>query len=326
MILLTGAFGNVGESTLIHVIEKGYTVRVFDINTDENCKKAQKYRRDQVDVVWGDIRNFKDVEKAVKDVDVVIHVAAVIPPLADKKPELARAVNVEGTQNIVKALGPETRLIYTSSVSVYGDRVDNPYISIDDPVHPNADDEYAKTKVAAEEIVQNANIPWVIFRLTYIVSPDKLEIDPLMFCMPLDTCIEVCHTQDAGKALANAVENDKVWGKILHIAGGEKCRTTYREYLNRMMDIFGLGENWIPEEAFSTGDFHCGYMDTAKSQELLQYQEHTLEDYYTEVKKQVGYKWWVTRLFQWVARLHVLIKSPFYREVSKKRIMEYLNI
>jgi nucleoside-diphosphate-sugar epimerase len=325
MILLTGAFGNVGESTLIHLIEKGYTVRIFDLDTDENRKKAQKYQ-DHIEVMWGDIRNIKDVKKAVKDIDVVIHVAAVIPPLADKNPELARAVNVEGTKNIVKALHPETRLIYTSSVSVYGDRVDNPFITVDDPVHPNEEDEYAKTKVAAEKIVMNSGVLWVIFRLTYIVSPEKLEMDPLMFHMPLNTCIEVCHTQDTGKALANAVGNDMVWGKIFHIAGGEKCRTTYREYLNRMMDIFGLGENWLPEEAFSTGKFHCGYMDTAESQELLQYQEHTIEDYYTEVKNQVGYKQWVTKLFQWAARVHVLSKSPFYRECSKKRIMEFTSL
>jgi nucleoside-diphosphate-sugar epimerase len=326
MILLTGAFGNVGESTLNYLIKKGYTVRIFDIDTVENRKKAQRYQGDQIEVMWGDIRNVEDVKKAVKNVDVVIHVAAIIPPLADKKPELARAVNVTGTQNIVKALDPETRLIYTSSVSVYGDRLDNPYITVDDPVHPNKEDEYAKTKAAAEKIVKNSGVSWVIFRLTYIVSPEKLEMDPLMFHMPLNTCIEVCHTKDAGKALANAVENDYVWGNILHIAGGAKCRTTYREYLNRMMDIFGLGENWIPEEAFSTGKFHCGYMDTIESQKLLQYQEHTLDDYYTEVKKQIGYKQWVTRIFWWAARIHVLSKSPFYRECSKKRIMEYLHV
>ena len=49
-------------------------------------------------------RNPKDVELAVSGCDVVIHVAAIIPPLADKKPKFAEAVNIGGTLNIIKAM------------------------------------------------------------------------------------------------------------------------------------------------------------------------------------------------------------------------------
>lgn len=323
-VLLTGGFGNVGKSTLKALIVKGYNIQVFDIETPQNRKFAQEYTDcPQVDIIWGDLRNSEDVLRAFDTgVDVVIHLAAVIPPLADKNPELARDVNVGGTHNIcaaIKAQAAKPRLIYTSSISVYGDRVNNPLIKMTDDVAPNEGDEYAKDKLAAEELIQNTDIEWTIFRLTYIVSMDKLEMDPLMFHMPLRTSIEICHTKDVGLALANAVEKKEVWGKIFHIAGGETCRTTYREYIQRMLEIFGLGTRSLPEEAFSTGKFHCGFMDTTQSQHLLQYQQHTLEDYYKEVEKKVGYKRWITRMVRWVVWNHLLNKSEFYRENRKKK-------
>lgn len=322
-VLLTGAFGNVGKSTLTALIAVGYNVRVFDIDTSYNRKYARTYKdHPKVEIVWGDLCNFSDVLNAFDEsIGIVIHLAAIIPPLADKKPELAEAVNVGGTKNILAAIKAQSRpprLIYTSSIAVYGDRVDTPFIKVTDPLTPNDDDRYAKTKLTCENLIQDSDIEWAIFRLTYIVSLDKLQMDPLMFHMPLKTSIEICHTEDVGLALANAVENEEIWGNIFHIAGGEKCRTTYKEYLECMMELFGLGSNWLPEEAFSTGNFHCGFMDTKRSQNLLQYQQHTLEDYYKAVEKKVGYKRWVTRLVQWFVRRHLLSKSEFYKESLKK--------
>ena len=315
-VLLTGAFGNVGLGTLEELIKKGYKVRAFDIKNRKNLKLAKKYK-DKVEIIWGDVRNPEDVEKAVEGQDVVIHLAAIIPPLADRNPKLAEAVNVGGTLNIIKAMERQPkkpRLIFASSVAVYGDRRKSPLIKPDDPPNPNPDDEYAKQKLKCEELIRQSKLEWVIFRLTYIVSPDKLQLDPLMFKMPLDTCIEICHTKDAGLALSNAVENEKIWGKILHIAGGEKCRITYKEYIDKMMEILGLGKGFLPDEAFSKGNFHCGFMTTEESQKLLHYQRHTLDDYFNEVKKKVRFRRYFMKIFKPVIRIYLLRNSPYYKK------------
>ncbi len=316
-VLLTGAFGNVGRSTLTELVSRGYEVRTFDLDTSENRKYAQMYKNDpHVERFWGNLCNPEDTLRACEGIDVIIHLAAIIPPLADKKPELAKAVNVGGTQNIltaIKAQPQPPRLIFTSSISVYGDRVQTPFIRVDDPLNPNDDDGYARTKVAAENLIQDSGITSTIFRLTYIVSRDKLQMDPLMFHMPLKTSIEICHTRDVGLALTNAVENEEIWGGIYHIAGGEKCRTTYSEYIRHMMELFGLGSNVLPESAFSTGKFHCGFMDTERSQTLLKYQHTTLEDYYAEVAQKVGYKKWGNWMVRWFVRKYLLSKSEFYK-------------
>ncbi|MBU6997661.1 MAG: NAD(P)-dependent oxidoreductase [Theionarchaea archaeon] len=322
-VLLTGAFGNVGMSTLEELVARGYSVRVFDVQTGQNRTRAQAFEdHPLVEIFWGDLRSREKVFEAIDEtIDVVIHVAAIIPPLADRNPGLARAVNVGGTENILAAMESREkrpRLIYTSSIAVYGDRVQTPFIQVTDAVAPNDDDDYAKTKIEAENRITQSHVEWAIFRLTYIVSPDKLEMDPLMFHMPLETSIEICHTKDVGVALANAVVCDEIWGGIYHIAGGERCRTTYREYIRCMMDIFGLGSTCLPEEAFSTGKFHCGFMDTTRSQALLKYQHHTLEDYYTEVRKVVGVRRWLMRPVSWAARLYLLNRSAYYRKSSRK--------
>ncbi|TFF85004.1 MAG: NAD-dependent epimerase/dehydratase family protein, partial [Promethearchaeota archaeon] len=94
-ILLTGAFGIVGREVLNHLIDRNYDVRIFEIINSDNKVKSRNYK-DNVELFWGDIRNKDDVIRAVEGIDVVIHLAAIIPPLADKKPDLAYEVNVGG--------------------------------------------------------------------------------------------------------------------------------------------------------------------------------------------------------------------------------------
>lgn len=322
-VLLTGAFGNVGTSTLEELIKKNYDITIFEVPTKKNLRIARKY--ENCSIVWGDIRKYDDVAKAVGGQEVVIHTAAIIPPLADQKPDLAYAVNVGGTGNIVKAaLRQDTPpwIIFTSSIAVYGDRLNNPFIMVDDPPNPNADDYYAQQKLECERIILESELEKkMIVRLSYVYSPDKLEMDPLMFHMPLDTALEPCHTKDVGTALVNAIETPEVYGKILHIAGGPGNRITYRDYLEKMIELFGLGKKLLPEWAFKKSGFHCGYMDTEDSQRLLKYQNHNLSYYFNEVKKKVA----PTRFFakmggalsKAIAKSALLKKSPFYSSDSQ---------
>ena len=314
-VLLTGAFGNVGLSTLDELIRKGHDVRALDLDTPANRRAAKSYRG-KMDVVWGDLRDQEVSARAVADRQTVLHVAGIIPPLADRKPELARSVNVGGTSNLVEVMEAQPqspRLVFTSSVAVYGDRLDAPMIRPGDPPNPNPEDEYAKQKLACERLIQTSALAWSIFRLTYIPSPGNLKMNPIMFDMPLATSIEICHTKDVGLAFANAVEADFVWGKVMHVAGGPACRTTYGQHVDEMMEIFGLGRGFLPPEAFSTDGYHCGFMTTDDTK-ALDYQRHTLEDYYREVRRQVAWRRPLLRLVRRVARGYVLRQSRYYQQ------------
>ena len=133
-----------------------------------------------------------------------------------------------------------------------------------------------------------------------------------MFDMPLATSIEICHTKDVGLALANSVDKLEIRGQIMHIAGGEKCRTLYKNYLSTMFEKFGLGKNFLPAKAFNKGKFHCGFLETEQSQKTLQYQRHTLKDYYEEVKNKVKHKRPFFACIKPFIRSYLLKKSPHY--------------
>ena len=218
-----------------------------------------------------------------------------------------------------------TKLIYTSSIAVYGDRLDSPYIGKEDRPCPNTGDHYAWQKLRCEELIRGSGLSWAVLRLTYIVSPAHLKMDPLMFEMPPGTSIEICHSRDAGLAIANAVESEDVWGKVLNIAGGEKCRTTYREYVDRMLLIFGMGERFIPEGAFSHGRFHCGFMDTAESESLLRYQRHTLDDYYKEIEKKYRFRGLLIALARPFVRWYLINRSPYYKLSFREALRNVLQ-
>ena len=73
-VLVTGAFGNVGRSTVDELLKQGHRVRCFDLKTRANTKTARSYG-DRIEVVWGDLRSPADLAAAVSDQDAgeVLH-------------------------------------------------------------------------------------------------------------------------------------------------------------------------------------------------------------------------------------------------------------
>jgi len=217
-ILITGASGSVG----IKVFNEFYArkdishITLFLRGSNKNRKLFKNYS-DELNVIWGDLRNYNNVEKAVANQDVILHIAGVIPVSKESNPEHTHAVNVEGTQNIINSMLKQQikpKLIYTSSVAVYGNRVKNPIIKVTDPIRPAKGDFYAESKIEAEKLIRNSGLDFCIFRLAYCASPAVLKFHPAMFRMPLDTSIEMILTSDIGKALVNAVEREDIWGNI----------------------------------------------------------------------------------------------------------------
>jgi len=106
-----------------------------------------------------------------------------------------------------------------------------------------------------------------------------------MFRIPLDTRFEVLHTHDAGLAIANAVEAD-VWGRVSLIGGGRSCQVLYRDYLESMLDLIGVGR--LPDEAFGQEPYCTDWLDTEDSQRLLGYQRHSFQEIVRDVARAMG--------------------------------------
>ena len=293
-ILLTGASGTVGREVLKQLCEipDQVEITVFDKRSKESRSFYRK-QSEMFNLVYGDISDKNDVSKVCRDIDVVIHLAAIIPPLADKNPELAKAVNTTGTKNLIECIeeqSPEAFLLYSSSISVYGDRNSNPWIKTTDPLNPSDRDEYAKTKIEAEKSVINSRLNWSILRLTAIMGSDNHKPSEIMFHMPLDSCLEIATPGDTGRAFINAIDHlEELNKKIFNLSGGEKCRISYGDFLSRSFEIFGLGKLDFKANSFAEKNFHCGYYEDGNVlNEILDFRLETIEDHFNNLKESIS--------------------------------------
>jgi nucleoside-diphosphate-sugar epimerase len=293
-ILLTGGSGTVGKEVLKQLCgyETQPEITVFDIKTRSSVSLFRKYGK-RINVVFGDISVKNDIYKVCSEKDLVIHLAAIIPPLADRDPSLAEAVNITGTRNLIeclKELSPGAFFLYSSSISVYGDRCSNPWISVTDPLLPSDRDEYARTKIGAENIVKNSGLNWSIFRLTAIMGINNHKPSEIMFHMPLDSKLEIATPSDTGRAFINSIDHTSILNhNIYNLSGGEKCRISYRDFLSRSFEIFGLGKLDFRENSFAGRNFHCGYYaDGDVLNGILDFRRETIDDYFIILEKNIS--------------------------------------
>jgi len=326
-ILITGASGTVGSSLLKQILKEhsDYYITLFDMDKANIRKKLEKYTGN-INRIYGDITNPDDVETACMHQDIVIHLAAIIPPLADKKTGLAHRVNVLGTQNIIKALeiySPGAFFCYASSISVYGDRLENPEIRINDTLKCSNGDYYAQTKIEAEAILRNSRLDWTIFRLTAIMGVNNHKISPIMFHVPLNTRIEIATPDDTARAFMKAInKKSHLIGKTFNLSGGKECRTTYKQFLIRSFTLFGLGKLNFPANAFAKKNFHCGYyMDGDDLEEILHFRNDTLDIYFQKVKRSIsGIQKFLTQIFGLAIKTSLLRQSDPRKALRKKDI------
>jgi nucleoside-diphosphate-sugar epimerase len=138
-ILVTGAFGLIGQSVVRELLADGHDVTAFDVQILADRLPAGHER---LTIRRGDVAEFADIAAALRDARIqrVIHLGYVLPPESERSPRLAVKVNTLGTSNVFEAarlLGVE-RVVYASSVAVYGDQAnfgERP-VSEDDAGHP----------------------------------------------------------------------------------------------------------------------------------------------------------------------------------------------
>lgn len=313
--LVTGAFGNLGTYVLEELLRQGYSVRAFDLPTARNRKNATRFGK-KMEMVWGDIREAGDVERAVKDVEVVIHLAAIIPPASDENPDLAWAVNAEGTRNLIaacKAQTPPPRFLYASTFDLFGHTQKlPPPRRATDPIEIT--DIYTKSKAAGEERVRTSGLDFLIIRYSDMPIIGLRPGHPIMYRIPLDTRMETMHPADGALATVNALKTPELWGRgrILLVGGGSRCQVTYRQFVFGLLTAMGIGP--LPEEAFGQEEYVTDWLDTEESQRLLQYQRHSFDEIVAEVAAQLGWRKFFVPLVRPLARRSILKLSPYYRK------------
>ncbi|WP_162932268.1 NAD-dependent epimerase/dehydratase family protein [Solimonas sp. K1W22B-7] len=301
-VLLTGAFGNIGSQVLRQLLAAGHRVRCLDLANDRTRALAAGFG-ERIETAWGDLGDPAVVSAALQGVDAVVHMAAIIPPLSESNPALATRVNVTATEELLRQMeaSPQARrLVFASSMGVAGQEQHRrtPPLRIDEAPAPT--DHYGQTKVRCEELLRAGKLDWTILRIAACPPVELRAGDPsdmaIMFEATIDGRAEFVHPEDAGLAFANAVSCDAAIGKTLFVGGGARCQTRALEFYNAVLGTMGLGplraEKFKPGPTFFFGD----WLDTAESQELLQFQRHSLDDYLQAMRKQIGMKRHLLRL------------------------------
>ena len=158
-ILVTGADGFIGSHLTEMLVDAGYRVKAFVYYNSFNSwgwlDSFPKEKLDKIEIFAGDIRDPNGVRNAMKDVDVVFHLAALIAiPFSYHSPDSYVDTNIKGTLNIVQAardLNIE-RVLVTSTSEVYGTAQ---YVPIDEKHPRQPQSPYSATKIGADCIAES---------------------------------------------------------------------------------------------------------------------------------------------------------------------------
>ena len=175
-ILITGASGFIGSHLVEELLTEGVSpasLRLLVLPGDT----LDNLPREKFDIVKGDIRNKKTVEKVIKGVETIYHLAAKTVFEGKTYKDFAE-VNVEGTQNLLDAVKGKKiqKFVLFSSIAVYGlPAYVGERINCDETWPHNPAEDYGRSKWEAEKRLcrahKNWGIPYVIIRPTTVYGP-----------------------------------------------------------------------------------------------------------------------------------------------------------
>lgn len=158
-ILVTGSDGFIGSHLTETLVKQGHKVRAFvyynSFNTWGWLDSLPKHILNEIDIFTGDIRDPNGVRNAVKGIDEIYHLAALIAiPFSYHSPDTYVDTNIKGTLNVLQAARDYnvSRILITSTSEVYGTAQ---YVPIDEK-HPfQGQSPYSATKIGADRLAES---------------------------------------------------------------------------------------------------------------------------------------------------------------------------
>ncbi len=176
-VAVTGASGHVGNYLCKRLVEKGYEVRAFHFEEEEDPNLPG------VELVSGNVLKPSSLEKLCEGVDIVFHLAAIVT-IDNRIRDKVFKVNVEGTQNIINACIEKgvKRLVHFSSIHTLSHRPFDQPLDESRPMLDKAKLVYEQSKIEGTKLVQKAiedGLDAVIILPTAILGP--YDFKPSLF-------------------------------------------------------------------------------------------------------------------------------------------------
>lgn len=256
-MLITGGAGYIGSVLTSRLVKAGYDVRILDSLIFGKDGISKYVENNSIELISGDMRDETVLKKSVKDVDCVIHLAAIVgEPLCNKIPQAAKQINELATEKLVRISKESgiSRFIYASTCSNYGSSKD-----IADERSPvNSLSLYSETKVKSEEIIITANnrefeTCVLRFATAFGLSP-RMRFDLLLQEFIRDAVVNnkiivfgpdywrpLVHVDDISTACLLAIEEHS------KIIGGEIYNVGDNSQNYKKIDLAKLVQKYLPE-------------------------------------------------------------------------------
>lgn len=288
--LVTGASGFIGSHLTELLIQEGYEVRAFvhynsrgDLGWLEDIVGSES-----VEIIRGDIRDYDIVSTAVRHVDVVFHLAALVGiPFSYLSPDANFETNLRGSMNVFQAAkqNKTQRVIHTSTSEIYGTAQ---YVPIDEKHPVNPQSPYAASKASADHFAlafcRSFDLPVTIVRPfnTYGPRQSPRAVIPTIITQLLrKDCKEIklgslrptrdlMYVKDTARGFLAASINEEAIGEVVNLGTGQE--TSIGELAEKVFMIMGkqisvkVDEKRVRPEKSEVYRLLC---DATKAKELL---------------------------------------------------------
>ena len=287
--LVTGGAGFIGSHIAEELVRRGKEVRVID-NFITGRKENLALFLDKIELLEGDIRDFKTCQKALKGITYVLHQAALPSvPRSIQDPLLTNDINVRGTLNLLLASSEAKikKFVFSSSSSVYGD---DPNLPKKEGKEGNPLSPYAASKLVGEKYCQvfsqTHSLPTVCLRYFNIFGPHQDPFSQYAAAIPNfitrvlkgqapiifgdgEQSRDFTYVDNVVLANFLALNSTQSLGDVFNIACGE--RITVNSLASQINEI--LGKNISPvHEKPRHGDIRHSFADISKAREMLKYE------------------------------------------------------
>ncbi|MHC4451677.1 MAG: NAD-dependent epimerase/dehydratase family protein [Planctomycetota bacterium] len=284
--LITGGAGFLGLNLVYHLLGQGEKVVVYDNFSTGKKKWTREFTKD-VKLVEGDILDLKELKKAARSCDYVVHLAGQCSVLKSvKDPATSLQINAMGTlEALIAARDAKVkRFIYVGSAAAYGESPSLPKVESmnDTPLSP-----YAVSTIAAENqcrvFFNTYGLQTVILRAFNVFGPYQDTTGPYapvvskfiqnlidskqpVVCGDGKQSRDFVHVDDLLEAIKSACIAPKAEGELYNIGTGS--RITVNGLVNLINGILGKEIQPKYEEA-RPGDIRHSLADITKAQEML---------------------------------------------------------
>jgi len=250
-ICITGADGFIGSHLCESLLRKGANITAIDLGFKSNLKTLQSSDHGNLEFVIGDILKMSNLKSVLSNKDIIIHLAAISSTrICNQDPKNGYLTNVEGTRIILENFDHDTRFVFPSSMTVYGDQGTKLLQETDNTI---GNDWYSKTKIMGEYFCQAYHhlkgLSYTILRFSNNFGPGQSSnflVPEFIYQALTNGEIEILDTRmirdfiyvhDCVNAIIKVLENDSTINQIINIGSGKQYSTKdIAEHISKILN------------------------------------------------------------------------------------------